>query len=218
MSCNNNCNCTPPVSCDCPTFLKSDCVTFTEDLGCSLVNKDQTLTETIVALDAYICTAIADIDVKGNLISVGDGAEVYKGVNNAGKREIRSIKSDSLTVTENTNDITINLPYKIYTVILNQTGTNAPVANVLQNNTGATLTWARLDVGQYTLTASTTLFTATKTVINDSLNFITSYITGSEFTGSRETTTVCNFLSTDGISSADDIIQDTFLEIRIYPT
>ncbi len=218
-NCNNPtpCNCIPPTECDCPTFLGSDCVNFTEDLVGSAINKNQTLTATIVALDAYISAAIADIDVKGNLISIGTGAEVYKGINNAGRREIRSIQSQSLAVTENTDNISIDMPYKVYTAILNQTGTAAPVATVLTNTTGATLTWTRVGAGQYVLTASTAVFTAAKTTLNQNLNFTTGFTIGSGFVGNHESTTVCNFLSNNATMSVDDILQDAFLEIKIYP-
>ena len=33
--------------------------------------------------------------------------------------------------------------YKVYTALLTQAGTAAPVATILQNTTGATFTWAR---------------------------------------------------------------------------
>ena len=40
------------------------------------------------------------------------------------------------------------IPYKVYTALLNQTGTDAPVATVLENTIGA-ITWERLGVGNY---------------------------------------------------------------------
>lgn len=35
------------------------------------------------------------------------------------------------------------LPYKVYTVLVNQTGTNAPIPTILQNTTGVTPVWYR---------------------------------------------------------------------------
>ena len=39
------------------------------------------------------------------------------------------------------------LGYKVYTALLSQTATAAPVATILKNNTGATFTWARTSSG-----------------------------------------------------------------------
>ena len=55
--------------------------------------------------------------------------------------------------------------YKVYTALLTQTGTAAPVATILKNNTGATLTWARTGSGTYTVTASSNAFTSNKTLV-----------------------------------------------------
>lgn len=38
---------------------------------------------------------------------------------------------------------------KVYTALLTQTSTNAPVATVLQNTLGGTITWTRVDTGRY---------------------------------------------------------------------
>lgn len=55
-------------------------------------------------------------------------------------------------------------PYKVYTAIINQTGTNAPVATVLENTLGGTVIWARTSPGLYTATL-TGAFPANKTFI-----------------------------------------------------
>ena len=55
--------------------------------------------------------------------------------------------------------------YKVYTALLTQAGTAAPVATILKNNTGATFTWARTGGGTYTITASSNVFTSNKTLI-----------------------------------------------------
>ena len=44
--------------------------------------------------------------------------------------------------------------YKVYTALLTQTGTSAPVATVVENTIDETLTWAYDTVGQYTLSLS----------------------------------------------------------------
>ena len=60
---------------------------------------------------------------------------------------------------------TYNLGYTVYTALLTQAGTAAPVATILQNTTGGTFTWTRQSAGNYTVTASTALFTVNKTIV-----------------------------------------------------
>ena len=55
--------------------------------------------------------------------------------------------------------------YKTYTALLTQAGTAAPVATILQNTTSETFTWTRQSAGNYTITASSSLFTVDKTIV-----------------------------------------------------
>lgn len=50
-------------------------------------------------------------------------------------------------------------PYKVYTALLRQTGTSAPVATVLEDTLGGTVGWTYEDVGEYSaiLTGAFTL-------------------------------------------------------------
>tara|TARA_R110000868_G_scaffold152459_1_gene377151 strand:- start:2153 stop:2584 length:432 start_codon:yes stop_codon:yes gene_type:complete len=57
------------------------------------------------------------------------------------------------------------LGYTSLVQLLTQTGTNAPVATEVYDNTGQTFTWARTTTGIYTLTASAATFTANKTIV-----------------------------------------------------
>lgn len=52
----------------------------------------------------------------------------------------------------------------IYVALLTQSGTNAPVATVLQNTLGGTVVWSRDDVGKYTATLANA-FTTDKTYV-----------------------------------------------------
>ena len=55
--------------------------------------------------------------------------------------------------------------YTVYTALITQAGTAAPVATILQNTTGGTFTYARTSGGDYTVTVSGNLFTANKTLV-----------------------------------------------------
>jgi hypothetical protein len=54
---------------------------------------------------------------------------------------------------------------KVYRALLTQTGTDAPVATVLENTLGGVPVWTREDVGRYVLTLNG-CFTENKTFVN----------------------------------------------------
>lgn len=66
--------------------------------------------------------------------------------------------------------------YKVYTAILTQTSTNAPVATVLENTLGGTVVWSYNSVGFYTATL-VSAFTTNKTQVFMS-NAVRSALTG----------------------------------------
>lgn len=77
------------------------------------------------------------------------------------KGKPRSIP-DMGTVREVVDSIkSVIKPYKVYTAFLTQTGTNAPVATVMENTLGGTVVWTRSDVGIYIGTLAG-VFTASK--------------------------------------------------------
>jgi len=57
------------------------------------------------------------------------------------------------------------VPYTSLVQLLNQTGTNAPVATEVYNNTGETFTWSYVSNGVYRVTSTGTPFTVNKTVV-----------------------------------------------------
>lgn len=105
-------------------------------------------------------------------------------------------------------------PYKVYTAILNQTGTSAPVATVLENTLG-TITFSRDSDGFYKINSSG-LFTSNKTVV-----FFTGYNVLADFglqgrvaiypTSFPERTNSL-YLTAD----SDGTIKDFSIEIRVY--
>jgi len=58
-----------------------------------------------------------------------------------------------------------SLGYTVYTALVTQAGTAAPVATILQNTTGGTITWTRTGTGEYTATIANALFTLNKTLV-----------------------------------------------------
>tara|TARA_R110000823_G_scaffold50204_1_gene126046 strand:- start:528 stop:968 length:441 start_codon:yes stop_codon:yes gene_type:complete len=57
------------------------------------------------------------------------------------------------------------LPYTYLVQLLTQTGTNAPVATEVYNNTGETYTWSYVSSGVYNITSTSIPFTANKTLV-----------------------------------------------------
>ena len=77
---------------------------------------------------------------------------------------------DYLIITDKENDLmtktatiaqvaalvaSIDVGYTSYTALLTQSGVVAPVATVMQDSIGGTMTWSYNSVGSYTLTSST---------------------------------------------------------------
>lgn len=113
-NCKNKCKCKntcKPVSCACPVLISSDCVEkITEDLACSNIPKGQTLTAVLQQLDAYICDRFESTTNFFNLINVGTGSQVYKGISNLGKKELRTlVDSGLINLTQGVDTITISV-------------------------------------------------------------------------------------------------------------
>lgn len=70
----------------------------------------------------------------------------------------------NITVTPCSGKTVITNGVKVYRALLTQTGTDAPVATVLENSLGSTVVWGRTSAGLYTATLAAT-FTADKTLI-----------------------------------------------------
>ena len=91
------------------------------------------------------------------------------GVENQGVRldtalEVASIKTTGGSLTQVVRgDGSLSVGYKVYTALLSQTSTNAPVATVLENTQGGTVVWSRANTGEYRATLSG-VFAVNKTV------------------------------------------------------
>ena len=104
-------------------------------------------------------------------------------------------------------------PYKVYTALLTQTGTNAPVATVLENTLGYEPIYTYGNVGNYGITLNNALFGKIviveqykKMIIQNKI--VESYVDNDDFIvlQSRDLTEV----------PADNILSDDKIEIRVY--
>lgn len=121
-NCQNNCGCSektveynicnpcPAEPCTCPVEITTNCITLAEDLSCSGVLAGTNFTEALQQVDEYICDALSQLGGTTNLVNIGEGAEIYKGVDGLGRREIKSIVSDGgIVIVENPDTISLNV-------------------------------------------------------------------------------------------------------------
>jgi hypothetical protein len=110
----------------------------------------------------------------------------------------------------------VGLPYKLYTAVLTQNGTSAPVPTVLQNTLGVVPTYVYTSTGQYTISGITpVLFSTAKVFIvvqAGAFNTTSNIVGGGPDAGKIQ---VLNY-STAGVL-ADLSGNPAYLEIRVYP-
>lgn len=114
-------------------------------------------------------------------------------------------------------------PYKVYTALLTQTGTSAPVATVLENTLGDII-WTIQGVGQY-IGLSSGLFTLNKTfiLINDNYSsFTIPKPLGKITLDPHPSVNTTLILQTGGTTSVlnngmlNGMLNNTQIEIRVY--
>ena len=119
------------------------------------------------------------------------------------------IESKIPTTTSTTTTLA---PYKVYTALLTQTGTNAPVATVLENTLGVNVTFSYDLVGQYFLFAVGAL-TVNKTFVT--FNYINS--NGQTVTYNGKSINAFTIITRLGNgSTANNVLNLTEIEIRVY--
>ena len=87
----------------------------------------------------------------------------------------------------------VQLGYTSLVQLLNQTGTNAPIATEVYNNTGETYTWSYIGPGTYRITGAGSPFAGNKTVV-----FLNTGETGSAF-----------------LEPLWELISDAIIEVRV---
>ncbi len=103
--------------------------------------------------------------------------------------------------------------YLVYTALLTQSGTSAPVATVLENTLGGTVVWSYDDVGVYIGTLAGAFVIGQTACIMSPISGGTSRLSPHSFNPDFVELYVYD-LSDAG---ADDYLVSTFVEIRVYP-
>ncbi len=116
------------------------------------------------------------------------------------------------------------LPYTVYSALLSQSSTSAPTAIILQNTTGANFSFAYSSLGTYTMTSDSAILTANKTWALVSTPIGGGGVNIFSCSAARNSTTVVNLKclwnganSTNLTALKDDALNNTAIEVRIYP-
>ena len=105
----------------------------------------------------------------------------------------------------------LGVNYTKLVVLISQSGTNAPTLTILENTTGATFSTVRQAQGVYQITTLSSVFTVNKTLILAN-NFTYPYTVDISRTGVTNLT----IGTYDGVSTSDDVLVNSSLEVRIY--
>lgn len=113
-------------------------------------------------------------------------------------------------------------PYKVYSALLTQTGTNAPVATVLENTLDGTPVWTRDYIGSYTC-ALDDAFASGKTSVIISQSITTDIYSNAVFTITDLSADSFGLAVMAGAGSTpeefeqlDGVMSKSFIEIRVY--
>ena len=113
---------------------------------------------------------------------------------------------------------------KVYRALLTQTGTNAPVATVLENTLGGTVVWSYGDVGIYLATLSVPILTADKTClpsVNASASMEGAPVVVTAFyrtdTDVVRLQTAFADLPGDTLNLTDGLLINAYVHILVYP-
>ncbi len=113
------------------------------------------------------------------------------------------------------DDALVNVvdPYKVVTYRITQSSTNAPTVVTLNNTLGATPTLAYGSAGVYTISTSA-LFTSNKTTV---IHTGSTGVLGKTVQFSYTSTSIITMYTwTEAGSLTNGLLQDDFLEIRVY--
>lgn len=160
--------------------------------------------------------------VQGNNITVAQSAnEISLSVPDGGGLSLTTTgTSGAATLTSgvlnvpNYNAGADTRPYTSYVALLNQTGTSAPTATILENTTGNSIVWSYITTGQYRAVWGSALADVNKVFFSPALGQFKNQTVVVNIFGASTTEFV---LSTQEAGALDDdVLLRTGVEIRIY--
>jgi hypothetical protein len=139
---------------------------------------------------------------------------------------ILNIVTEDLILLGGSSESVDSRPYKVYTALLSQTGTGAPIATILENTLESDITYFRDSTGTYYAEASEYVFLDQSkiTIVIGSNNGQFSYsssitkaplVITSQPDGNYFDIITANIVNNN---LSDDILFNTVIEIKVYPT
>ena len=142
--------------------------------------------------------------------------DLYNKLKNlpSGSGGVQTISGDYVDNTDPLNPVLNDpRPYKVYTALLTQSGTSAPVATVLENTLGGEVVWSRTNTGSYQgLLAG--VFTENKTYVFGTFDRIQDASISLNAVDVDTVTALVYQTSTD--EPQDDWVFQIPIEIRVY--
>ncbi len=140
-------------------------------------------------------------------------------LNNRGKGSLNDLVSNELYKLVDETAEVIPASYGVYAALLTQSGTDAPVATVLQNTTGTTVTFLRTNVGMYRAVFAEPILTETNFSFMQGAGNTSNLATLWGYFQDNSQLLIDSFdlgnINTT-IQLADGILINQFIEIRIY--
>jgi hypothetical protein len=170
-------------------------VTFSS--SSSLLQVNSTVEASPATASTHLVTK-AQLDTKQDSLSSGTNIKTINGSSVLGS-----------------GDLVVNtaLPYKVYTALLSQSGTNDPTVTVLQNTFASYFSWVRTSTGVYTGTLTNAFSTANKNYVSLTQNYNEKQ--GIEV-GSSNTAIIRTSEAGTSPLPGDSSLTNTPVEIRVY--
>ena len=132
----------------------------------------------------------------------------------------KDITIDDLVLVGGSGGSSDSRPYKVYTALLTQSGTDAPVATVLENTLGGDVVWSYNSIGIYHAT-SIGSFTENKTILPNTYTASVDGAISSTFDFFNLDENIVSIRTSDIMgTNQDDLInfngEDFLFEIRVY--
>ena len=155
----------------------------------------------------------------GKVLAVNGTEDGYTLTTGGGGGGVESVTGSGVDNTDPVNPVVNARPYKVYTALLSQIDTYDPTVIVLENTTGETFTWARLEAGRYVATIGG-VFDLKKTAVF-SQSFVRINVDYPDVVGCYLNSATEVWVVTGSNNSwsptQDGILNKYLIEVRVYP-
>ena len=178
------------------------------DLGAADLGLETLLNDSIIYIDQ---NTIPVLKINDSIYLIND----WNSKNIKESVELLLTEDDLIPLSGNGSGDVDSRPYKVYTALLTQSGTDAPVATVLENTLGATINFTYISPGVYVFNASSAVFTTEKSIVFATKNIEGGF--GMVLSASVTSNSVgrVTAMSAFGGGNNDQLINAS-LEIRVY--